>query len=99
VQLRHLMAIDVAVSPAVDLGDLPLGSRRVITSTGLRKVSADVADRIARGETVAPSQYYFRTHVRLSTSATRLAWMNDLIAVSTGERHRDVVRINVHEVL
>jgi len=150
VQLRHLMAIDVAVSPAVDVGDLPLGSRRVITfdggtfegrdglrgtiapggvdwqltrpdgvieidahyllvtdagepievrSTGLRKVSADVADRIARGETVAPSQYYFRTHIRLSTSATRLAWMNDLIAVSTGERHRDVVRINVHEVL
>ena len=70
-----------------------------VRSTGLRKASADVAERIARGEAVAASEYYFRTHVRLSTSAPRLAWMNDLIAVSTGERRRDTVRIHVHEVL
>ena len=64
-------------------------------STGLRKASAEVADRIARGEVVAPSEYYFRTHIRLSTSAPRLAWMNDILAVSTGERRRDTVRIDV----
>jgi Protein of unknown function (DUF3237) len=69
-----------------------------VRSTGLRKASAAVADRIARGELVAPSEYYFRTHIRLSTSAPRLAWMNDLLAVSTGERLRDTVRIDVHEV-
>ena len=70
-----------------------------VRSTGIRKVSADVADRIARGEEVAASEYYFRTHVRLSTAAPRLAWMNDLIAVSTGERRRDTVRIHVHEIV
>ncbi len=150
VELRPLLTIDVDVEPLVDLGEIPLGTRRVVTfrggtfegrdglrgtiapggvdwqlarsdgvieidahyllvtdegepievrSTGLRKASAAVADRIARGEVVAPSEYYFRTHVRLSTSAPRLAWMNDLLALSTGERLRDTVRIDVHEVV
>ena len=118
-ELRHLLTIDVAVQPVVDLGEFPLGGRRVVVfdggtfegrdglrgtiapggvdwqlarsdgvieidahyllvtdddepievrSTGLRKASAAVADRIARGEVVAPTEYYFRTHVRLSTS-------------------------------
>lgn len=70
-----------------------------VRSVGLRQASPAVADRIARGEVVAPSEYYFRTHVRLSTGASRLAWMNDLLAVSTGERRRDTVRIDVHEVV
>jgi hypothetical protein len=69
-----------------------------IRSVGLRKASAEVAERLARGEPVAPSEYYFRTHIRLSTSAPRLAWMNDLLAVSTGERRPEAVRIHVHEV-
>jgi len=150
VKLRRLMDIDVVVRPIVDLGDSPLGGRRLVVfdggtfegrdglrgsvapggvdwqivrsdgvieidahyvlvtdegesievrSTGLRKATAAVGDRLMRGEEVAPSEYYFRTHVRLSTSASRLAWMNDLIAVSTGERRQGSVRISVHQVL
>ena len=149
-ELRDLMTIEVAVQPAVDLGDVPLGERRVVAfdggtfegrddvrgtiapggvdwqlvrrdgvieidahyvlvtdrgetievrSTGLRNVRPEVAARIAGGEQVSPSEYYFRTHVRLSTSAVRLAWMNDVLAVSTGERRRITVRIHVHEVM
>jgi len=70
-----------------------------VRSTGLRKATADVLERIARGDAVSPDEYYFRTHIRLATSAPRLAWMNDLIAVSTGERRPEAVRIRVHEVL
>ncbi len=70
-----------------------------VRSTGIRKATAAVADRLARGEEVAPSEYYFRTHVRLSTSASRLTFMNDILAVSTGERRRRSVRISVHEVV
>jgi hypothetical protein len=70
-----------------------------VRSTGVRKASAEVAERLAHGEAVPPAEYYFRTHIRLSTSADRLAWMNDLLAVSTGERERNLVRIHVHEVL
>jgi len=69
-----------------------------VRSVGLRKASDDVAARLARAEPVDASEYYFRTHIRLSTSAPRLAWLNDLLAVSTGERRPDSVRIHVHEV-
>jgi hypothetical protein len=70
-----------------------------VRSRGLRKAEPSVADRLARGDLVDPGEYYFRTHVRLSTSAARLRWLNDLLAVSTGERRRAVVHIHVHEVL
>jgi hypothetical protein len=70
-----------------------------VRSTGVRKMTDAVAERIARGEHVAADEYYFRTHIRLTTSAPRLARLNDVLAVSTGERERDVVHIHVHEVL
>ena len=70
-----------------------------VRSIGLRKASPEVAARIAAGGAVDPSEYSFRSHVRLSTSAPRLAWMNDLLAVATGERRRDTVRVDVHELL
>jgi hypothetical protein len=70
-----------------------------VVSQGVRKASASVTARLNQGDQVDPSEYYFRTLVRLSTAAARLHWLNDLIAVSTGERERDTVRIHVHEVL
>lgn len=70
-----------------------------VRSRGVRKVRESVSARIARGEPVDPDEYYFRTHVRLTTSAPRLGFLNDLIAISTGRRDQAVVRIDVHEVL
>jgi hypothetical protein len=69
-----------------------------VRSTGIRRASPEVAARIGAGEPVDPSEYYFRTHVRLSTADPALAAMNDMIAVSAGERRRSAVRINVFEV-
>ena len=68
-------------------------------SRGLRAASPEVAERLARGVAVDPDEYYFRTHVRFTTSAPRLDWLNSILAVSTGRRDRDVVTIDVHEVL
>jgi hypothetical protein len=70
-----------------------------VVSQGVRKASASVAARLTQGEPVDPDEYYFRTLVRLSTAAPRLSWLNDLVAVSTGERQQSTVRIHVHEVL
>jgi Protein of unknown function (DUF3237) len=70
-----------------------------VLSQGVRKASASVAARLAEGEQVDADEYYFRTLVRLSTAAARLSWLNDLVAVSTGERQQNTVRIHVHEVL
>jgi Protein of unknown function (DUF3237) len=70
-----------------------------VRSKGIRKASEAVAERITRGDRVPPDEYYFRTHIQLSTWALRLDWLNNILAVSTGERERDTVRIHVHEIL
>ena len=70
-----------------------------VQADGLRIMSPDIAAGFAAGEPLDPDDYYFRTHVRLTTSAPRLAHLKDRIAVSTGERLADAVHIHVHEVL
>jgi len=70
-----------------------------VVSQGVRKAAASVTARLMQGDQVRPDEYYFRTLVRLSTAAPRLSWLNDLIAVSTGDRDHKTVRIHVHEVL
>jgi hypothetical protein len=146
IDLRELLAIEVDVRPAVELG----GGRRSVSfsggrfsgrdglegrvleggvdwqrtrpdgvleidahyvlvtaseemievrSVGLRRAAPEIVERIMRGDDVDPASYYFRTHVRFQAFAARLAWLNDLIAVSTGQRQKDLVHIHVHEVL
>jgi Protein of unknown function (DUF3237) len=70
-----------------------------VVSQGVRKASETVTARLMEGDQVGPDEYYFRTLVRLSTASPRLSWLNDLIAVSTGDRERNTVRIHMHEVL
>ena len=55
--------------------------------------------RLAAGESVDPDEYYFRTHIRLSTDSERLARLNRILGVARGERAPAGVAIHVHEVL
>jgi hypothetical protein len=66
-----------------------------VRSTGLRAASGEVLSRLAAGEVLPPESYYFRTHIRFRTAVSELAHLNDILAVSTGERFPDRVRINV----
>ena len=70
-----------------------------VRSTGVRRVPDAVAVRIAAGERVGADEYYFRTHITLATSSARWERLNGIIAISTGTRELDTVRIHVHEVL
>lgn len=70
-----------------------------VRSTGARRATPEVLRRLASGDEVDPAAYYFRTHIRLHTSAPALAHLDGLIGISTGRRDRDVVHIHVHEVL
>ena len=54
--------------------------------TGIRTGSAEVLARLNGGQSVDPSEYYFRTAVRFETGAADLAWMNRIIAVGVGQR-------------
>lgn len=70
-----------------------------MTYKGLRHGPAAVMDRLNRGETVDPSQYYFRTTPYFETGAEKYAWLNRICAVSTGHRLPTGPVYTVHEVL
>jgi len=57
-----------------------------VRSTGLRKASAAVATRIARGDPVDPSEYYFRVSIQYETSASDYEWLNWVVAVASALR-------------
>jgi hypothetical protein len=57
-----------------------------VFSDGVRVAGADVLARIARGETVDPAEYYFRTAMRFRTSVPAPAKLNSKLAISIGER-------------
>jgi hypothetical protein len=71
------------------------GERIEIRSEGLRAARPEILALLARGEVVPADQYYFRTYMRLRTSATRLAHLNDLLAVSIGQRVPKGVHLSV----
>lgn len=70
-----------------------------IVSDGIRVASPEVAARIAAGDPVDPSEYYFRTHIRMGTSSERYDRLNRVLGVAWGERKQSTVHIHVHEVL
>lgn len=70
-----------------------------VRSTGVRRADADVLRRLGDGDQVDPDEYYFRTHIRLRTSAPALAHLDGLVGISTGRREAALVHIDVHEVL
>ena len=70
-----------------------------VRSDGLRVAAPEVAERMARGEVVPPTDYYFRTHVRFGTSSSRYDRLNRTLGIAWGERERSTVRIHVYEVL
>src|SRR3984885_1367048 len=53
-----------------------------MASFGLRHGPAEVLAALARGESVDPSTYYFRTTPRFETADPKYAFLNRLLAVS-----------------
>jgi hypothetical protein len=74
------------------------GARILVSSEGLRHGPAEVLDRLARGEHVDPSLYYFRTAMRFETSDPSADWLNRILAVARGQRQARSVQLDVYEV-
>ena len=70
-----------------------------MSSFGLRHGSREVLAALAAGESIDPSTYYFRTAVRFATSAPRYAFLNQLIAIASGDRRPSGPLYTVEEVL
>jgi Protein of unknown function (DUF3237) len=71
------------------------GARVQVTSQGLRHGPPEVIAALTRGQTVDPSQYYFRTAMRFETAAAELVHLNHVVAVGIGAREARLVRLNV----
>jgi hypothetical protein len=74
------------------------GSLVYVQYSGIRTGKPEVLARLAAGETVDPSEYYFRTSMRFQTGAADLAWMNRTIAIGTGQRPPSGPRYDVYAV-
>jgi hypothetical protein len=70
-----------------------------IKNVGVRVATPEVAARIARGESVDASQYYFRTTPRFEAPAGKYAWINDTIFVCVGVRKANEVVLRVWRVM
>lgn len=75
------------------------GALIYMTSFGLRHGPPEVLAALARGESVDPSKYYFRTAPRFETSASQYAFLNRLIAVSWGDRRPTGPIYTIEEIL
>ncbi len=74
------------------------GGRILVNSEGVRHGPPDVLARLARGENVDPSHYYFRTVMRFETSDPAVDWLNRILALARGQREALAVRLDVYEV-
>jgi hypothetical protein len=54
---------------------------------------------LARGERVDPATYYFRTTPRFETGHPKYAFLNRILAVSSGDRHPEGPIYTIAEIL
>src|SRR3954454_8801111 len=70
-----------------------------MTSFGLRHGPPGAIAALARGESVDPSTYYFRTTPRFETGHPKYAFLNRLLGVSHGDRRPEGPIYTIDEIL
>ena len=69
-----------------------------ITNPGVRTASAEVIERLARGEDVDPGAYYFRTTPRFVVTGGQYEWLRRSVFVARATRRPDHVEMDVYVV-
>jgi hypothetical protein len=77
----------------------PDGDIVEVSSVGVRSGPPEVLARLAAGEAVDPSAYYFRTAMRFHTAAAKLRHLNFRLAIAHGQRRPGEVLLRVYGVL
>jgi Protein of unknown function (DUF3237) len=70
-----------------------------IVNKGYRHGAAEVLQRLAKGETVSPKDYYFRTTPVFETASEKYDYLNKYIYIASGERKKESVIIHFYKVL
>ncbi len=74
------------------------GTVVAVTNPGVRAATPEVAARIARGETVPPDSYYFRTSPRFTVAPGKYDWLRRTLFVARGQRLPDRVIVDFYSV-
>jgi hypothetical protein len=74
------------------------GARILVSSEGLQHGPPAVMERLARGDSVDPALYYFRTVMRFETADREADWLNRILGLARGQRETNAVRLDVYEV-
>lgn len=69
-----------------------------VTNIGVRVASAEVTDKLAKGQPVDPSAYYFRTTPTFNVTAGKLDWLRRSTFVARGVRNPGEVLVDVYRV-
>ena len=85
--------LDVRVTIRTDDGQLIYAYYR-----GIALIAPEVRQRIMKGESVDPSEYYFRTTPIFETGAEKYRWLNQVISVGVGTRGPDFVSYNIYVI-
>ena len=90
----------IACTSATSPHRKPYARRPSPDGYGMRHGPPEVMARLAQGEIVDPSEYYFRVAPMFETGAERYAWLNNILAVGVGERlPPNMVRYSIFEIL
>lgn len=94
VRADGVWTLDVRLTLRTDDGALIYMAYR-----GMRHGPQWVLDRLAKGEKVDPSEYYFRTTPYFETSSEKYSWLNRIVSVGTGRREATGPIYDVFQVL
>lgn len=67
------------------------GALLYLQTKGYRHGPAEVLRKVARGEPVDPSQYYFRVTLQFETSDPNYSWLNGMVGVGSAMRLQKAV--------
>lgn len=88
-------AVDIDCRYTARLTD---GSLLYLQVAGVRSGPPEVLDSLLRGDVVSPDAYYFRTTLRIETSAPSHAHLQDAVWVASCVRTKDHVRYVAYRV-
>ena len=57
-----------------------------LNANGIFDMAPEVRARFNRGETVGPSEYYFRASFTFETATEKYRWLNRLIGIGVAQR-------------
>jgi len=69
-----------------------------VNNQGFRHGRAEVLKRVAAGEPVDPTEYYFRTTPMLEAAAPELDWVNKSVFVCSAAREQNAVIVDFYRV-